>query len=144
MKMRLSHGSYAILNSTAEKQLAAWLFARWLLENKQDARWVEATHLFPIRTSTVDLLGDYAMTHPQWAQAVKLLPQGEIQPQLASWRKVKIMFGDGFEHMYRVSVPSGQVPAVLAQMQSTARDLNKTLYFIFLPKGEGWVRVITA
>jgi multiple sugar transport system substrate-binding protein len=117
--------SYVVLKSTNEKQLAAWIFARWLLDNEQDARWVEATHLFPIRTSTVDLLGDYEKTHPQWAQAIKLLPQGEIQPQLASWRKVKIMLGDGFEHMYRVNVPSGQVPAVLARMESVARDMNK-------------------
>jgi ABC-type glycerol-3-phosphate transport system substrate-binding protein len=117
--------SYAILKSTPEKQLAAWLFARWLLDNKQDARWVEATHLFPLRTSTLDLLGDYEMTHPQWAQAVKLLPQGEIQPQLASWRKVKTLLGDGFTHMYRVNIPSGQVAAILAQMEFIARDLDK-------------------
>ncbi len=117
--------SYVILKSTDEEQLAAWLFARWMLENEQDARLVEATHLFPIRTSSVDLLGDYEKTHPQWAQAVKLLPQGEIQPQLASWRQVKIMIGDGFTHMYRINVPSGQVPAVLAQMESIARGLGK-------------------
>jgi len=117
--------SYVILKSTNEKQLAAWLFARWLLDNKQDARWVEATHLFPLRSSTLSLLGDYEKTHPQWAQAVKLLPQGEIQPQLASWRKVKTLLGDGFTHMYLVSVPSGQVPAILAQMESISRSLQK-------------------
>jgi len=117
--------SYVILNSTDEKQLASWLFARWLLDNAQDARWVEATHLFPIRTSSIALLGDYEKTHPQWAQAIQLLPQGEIQPQLASWRKVKILLGDGFTHMYRVNVPSGQVPAILAQMESIARSLGK-------------------
>ena len=117
--------SYVILNSTDEEQLAAWLFTRWLLENKQDARWVEATHLFPLRTSTLDLLTDYRKTHPQWAQAVELLPQGELQPQVASWRTVKVMLGDGFAHMYRVNVPSGQVAAILAQMESLARDLNK-------------------
>jgi len=117
--------SYVILKSTDEKQLAAWLFVRWLLDNEQDARWVEATHLFPIRTSTIDLLGDYEKTHPQWAEAIKLLPLGEIQPQLASWRKVKIMLGDGFEHMYRINLPSGQVPAVLAQMEAVSRELNK-------------------
>jgi ABC-type glycerol-3-phosphate transport system substrate-binding protein len=113
------------LKSTSEKQLAAWLFARWLLDNEQDARWVEATHLFPIRTSTIDLLGSYEKTHPQWAQAIKLLPQGEIQPQLASWREVKVVLGDGFTHMYRVNVPSGQVPAILAQMESISRSLGK-------------------
>jgi ABC-type glycerol-3-phosphate transport system substrate-binding protein len=117
--------SYVILKSTNNEQLAAWLFVRWLLDNKQDARWVEATHLFPIHTSTIDLLGDYEKTHPQWKQAVELLPQGEMTPQLASWRKVKVMIGDGFTHMYRISVPSGQVPAILAQMESIARDLDK-------------------
>ena len=117
--------SYVILNSTDEEQLAAWLFIRWLLDAKQDARWVETTHLFPLRTSTLDLLTDYRKTHPQWAQAVELLPQGELQPQVASWRTVKVMLGDGFAHMYRVNVPSGQVAAILAQMESLARDLNK-------------------
>jgi ABC-type glycerol-3-phosphate transport system substrate-binding protein len=117
--------SYVIMKSTSDRQLASWFFVRWLMDNKQDARWVEATHLFPIHASTVDLLGDYEKTHPQWKQAVELLPQGEITPQLSSWRKVKVMIGDGFTHMYRVNVPSGQVPAILAQMESIARDLDK-------------------
>ena len=117
--------SYVILKSTGEEQLAAWLFARWLMDNEQDARWVETTHRFPLHTSTLDLLADYKKTHPQWAQAIALLPQGEMQPQVASWRKVKIMFGDGFTHMYKYSLPSGQVAAILAQMESTAKDLSK-------------------
>ena len=101
------------------------MFTRWLMEKEQDARWVETTHFFPLRTSTIELLADYQKTHPQWAEAVALLPQGQMQPQLASWRRVKIMLGDGFAHMYRVNLPSGQVPAILAQMQSTANDLSK-------------------
>jgi ABC-type glycerol-3-phosphate transport system substrate-binding protein len=117
--------SYVILNSTDEEQLAAWLFTRWLLDPVQDARWVETTHLFPLRESTLDLLADYSKSHPQWAQAVELLSQGEIQPQLASWRTVKVMLGDGFTHMYRVNVSSGQVAAILAQMESTSRDLSE-------------------
>jgi len=117
--------SYVILDSTEQEQLAAWLFVRWLLDNKQDARWVETTHLFPLRTSTLSLLGDYGKTHPQWAQAVNLLPEGEIQPQLASWRTVKVMLGDGFTHMYRVNVSSGQVAAILAQMELISKDLSK-------------------
>lgn len=117
--------SYVILKSTDEKQFAAWLFIRWLLEKEQDARWVEATHLFPLRTSTLSLLGDYEKTHPQWKQAVDMIPQGEMQPQLASWRTVKVMLGDGFTHMYRVGVSSGQVAAILAQMESLAQELSK-------------------
>lgn len=123
--MTVYGSSYVILNSTDEEQLAAWLFVRWLLEEEQDARWVEATHLFPLRSSTLSLLGDYEKTHPHWKQAVDLLPQGELQPQLASWRTVKIMLGDGFRHMYRVNVASGQVAAILAQMELMAKDLSE-------------------
>ncbi|MBK6791486.1 MAG: extracellular solute-binding protein [Anaerolineales bacterium] len=117
--------SYIVMKSTPEEQLAAWLFVRWLLDNEQDARWVEATHLFPLRESTVNLLGDYEKNHPQWKQAVELLSQGELQPQLGSWRTIKVMLGDGFAHMYRVNVPSGQVAAILAQMETMAKDLSK-------------------
>ena len=117
--------SYVILQSTEEKQMAAWLFVRWLLEKEQDARWVEATHNFTLHTSTVDLLGDYEKNHAQWRQAVDLIPLGELQPQLGSWRTIKLVLGDGFDHMYRVNVSSGQVAAILAQMESLAKDLSK-------------------
>jgi hypothetical protein len=56
---------------------------------------------------------------------VQLIPDGDIQPQLGSWRKVRVMLGDGFNQMFRVSLPSGQVPAILAQMESTAHDLDR-------------------
>lgn len=117
--------SYIVMNSTPEEQLASWLFIRWLLEPEQDARWVESTHLFPLRTSSLELLGDYRKTHLQWMQAIDLLPESISQPQLASWRKVRVMLGDGFGHMFRVNVPSGQVAAILAQMESISRDLSE-------------------
>ncbi len=114
--------SYVVLKSSAEKQLAAWLFARWLLEKEQDARWVEATHNFPIRGATLTLLDDYAKAHPQWEQAVALIPLGATQPPSGSWRIIKEILGDGFNSMYRLDVSSGQVAAVLAQMDAFARE----------------------
>ena len=84
-----------------------------------------ATHLFPLRTSSLSYLEDYRKSHPQWAEVVDMLPSGELQPELASWRLVKIMLGDGFSHMFKANVPSGQVAAILAQMESTSRDLSK-------------------
>ncbi len=117
--------SYVMLKSNDEKQLATWLFMKWLLDNEQDKRFVEATHLFPLRSSTLSLLTDYEKTHPHWKQAVDLISVGQLQPQLASWRTIKIMLGDGFAHMYRVNTPSGQVAAILAQMENTAKELSE-------------------
>jgi multiple sugar transport system substrate-binding protein len=117
--------SYVVMETTDAEQLAAWLFVRWLLEKEQDARWVEVTHLFPLRSSTVDLLGDYVKARPQWQQAVDLIPMGALQPQLGSWRTVKIILGDGFRHMYRVNVPSGQVAATLAEMDTVVKGFSE-------------------
>ncbi|MCL4530608.1 MAG: extracellular solute-binding protein [Chloroflexi bacterium] len=117
--------SYVVLKSTPEKQLASWLFVRWLLSPENQTKWVQVTNLFPLRTSSLDALSDYKNTHPQWAAAVALLPQAQMQPQLASWRNVRIMLGDGFNSMFRLNIPAGQVAAVLAQMESISRDLSK-------------------
>jgi hypothetical protein len=92
-------------------------------ENQQ--RWVEATGLFPLRASMVDQLAPYSRSHPQWATAVQFLPRGQIQPQLASWRVVRVMLGDGFDAMFRSNTPSGRVAEILAIMDRTASDLVK-------------------
>ncbi len=117
--------SYIVLKSTPEQQLAAWLFVRWMLSPEKQKKWVEVTGLFPLRTSSLNLLGDYRDSHPQWAAAVDLLPQAQIQPQLASWRKVRVMLGDGFDSMFKANTPSGRVAEILAIMETTSRDLSK-------------------
>ena len=117
--------SYVILKSTPEQQLASWLFVRWLLSPENQKKWVEVNGTFPLRTSTLELLGDYQKTHAQWSEAVGLLSQAQMQPQLASWRKVRIMIGDGFRAMFQSNTPPGRVAEVLAIMESTARDITK-------------------
>jgi multiple sugar transport system substrate-binding protein len=121
----LAYGSsYVLLKSTPERQLAAWLFVRWLLSTKNQTGWVTTTGLFPLRTSSLASLTDYQNSHPQWAAAVDLLPQAQIQPQLASWRQVRVMIGDGFDSMFRSNTPSGRVAEILAIMGTAAGDLS--------------------
>jgi hypothetical protein len=100
-----------------------------MLSAENQARWVQSTGLFPLRSSTMDLLRDYSASHPQWAEAVALLPGGKMTPKLASWRIVKIMLEDGFRDMFDTirhpDLTDGQVPLVLRQMEETAGDLNQ-------------------
>jgi multiple sugar transport system substrate-binding protein len=117
--------SYILFGSDDPDQLAAWLFVRWLLSPENQADWVNSAGLFPLQATTMDLLTDYADGHPQWAGAVDLLPQGRTTPELASWRTVRVALGDGFNFMFRVDTPVGQVPTILAQLDAVVRDLNK-------------------
>jgi multiple sugar transport system substrate-binding protein/sn-glycerol 3-phosphate transport system substrate-binding protein len=117
--------SYILFESEDPNQLAAWLFVRWLLSPENQADWVNSAGLFPLQASTIGLLSDYAAGHPRWTEAVNLLPQGHITPQLAGWRTVRVALGDGFNFMFRVDTPVGQVPSILAQLDAVVADLNE-------------------
>jgi multiple sugar transport system substrate-binding protein len=117
--------SYIVLKSTPQQQLAAWLFVRWMLSPENQAKWVEALGMFPLRASSLDLLTDYSTSHPQWKAAVAHLPYAQMEPQFASWRVVQVMLGDAFNNMFATNIPAGSVAKTLAQMDSTVRDLSK-------------------
>ena len=121
--------SFVVFNSDDTTQLASWLFIRWMLSSENQADWVRSTGLFPLRSSTLDLLADYSADHPQWAGAVELLSRGEITPQLSSWRLVRVMLEDGFRDMFDTirhpDLTEGQVPVILTQMDEVAEELSK-------------------
>ncbi len=121
--------SFIVFNSDDETQLASWLFIRWMLSAENQAEWVRSTGLFPLRSSVLDLLADYSTDHPQWAGAVEYLSEGDVTPQLSSWRLVRIMLEDGFRDMFDTirhpDLTEGQVPVILRQMDETAEELSK-------------------
>jgi ABC-type glycerol-3-phosphate transport system substrate-binding protein len=123
--MAVYGSSFIVMPSTNEEQLATWLFVRWMLSTENQARWVSTTGMFPLRTSTLNLVADYAAAHPQWVGAVKLLPQAQGTPPLANWRQIRLVLGDGFDFMFRVNMPVGQVATILAQMDTAVQDLTK-------------------
>jgi multiple sugar transport system substrate-binding protein len=123
--------SYILLKSTPEGQLASWLFVRWMLSPENQAKWVQVLGLFPLRASSMEILKDYSNSHQQWTAALALLPNAQIQPQLASWRKVRTMLGDGFAYMFQPgienqpAIASNQPAAILSQMDSVVREISK-------------------
>lgn len=121
--------SFIMFESNDVTQLASWLFMRWMLSAESQVRWVQTTGLFPLRNSTMSLLGDYSSTHPQWTESVNLLAESEPTPQLASWRVVRVMLEDGFRDMFDTirhpDLTEGQVPLILKQMDDIAEDLNQ-------------------
>jgi ABC-type glycerol-3-phosphate transport system substrate-binding protein len=113
------------MNQSPEKQLAAWLFARWMLKPDVQAQWVEATGMLPLRKSALRQLSDYASAHPQWGQAAALMGLAEIQPQMSSWQTVKYVLGDGVYSIFRLDLPASDIPTILNEMQSTAEEVSK-------------------
>jgi ABC-type glycerol-3-phosphate transport system substrate-binding protein len=117
--------SYSLLKSTPEKQLAGWVFARWLLSPENQAQWVEATGLLPLRSSVLNLVGPFRAAHPQWDEAAGDLDLAEGVPQLASWRKVRYVLEDGMTAIFQANIPVNQLPSMLAEMDAMAQEISK-------------------
>ncbi len=116
--------SYTLLKTTPEKQLASWLFIRWLLSAENQAKWVEATGLLPLRFSALDLLAGYRADHPQWAIAVGYLPVMQGTPQLTSWRKAQYILADGTGFVFRTNLSVDKIPSILDEMDATVEELG--------------------
>ena len=116
--------SYSLLKSTPEEQLAAWLFIRWLLLPENQIQWVDATGLFPLLQSVMNMGGPYRSASPQWDAVIEDLSLAQGVPQLASWRKVRYVLEDGTKVIFQTDIPVDQISSVLIEMDSTAKGIR--------------------
>jgi ribonuclease HI/ABC-type glycerol-3-phosphate transport system substrate-binding protein len=65
--------SYGVLKSDPERQLAAWLFIRWLSSAQNQARILRTSGTLPLGSAVVGLMDDFKSTYPQWGAAIELL-----------------------------------------------------------------------
>jgi len=121
----IAHGPDLMLTSTTlERQLAAWLFARWLISPEVQSRWVRADGSIPVRTATQGLLSDYAKTHPQWNSLVGSLDNVRSEPDYASWEIVRWVISDAAAQLFSSNITADDIPDLLKLLEKTASEAN--------------------
>jgi multiple sugar transport system substrate-binding protein len=116
--------SFCMFSDSPEVQLASWIFMKWLSLPANQAKLVAASGTYPLRAATLDFLDDYAAGHPQWAAAVKLLPDALNEPALRSWDTVRWAVGDLGSQIFRYYFTTDRIPASLDLLDETARELS--------------------
>ena len=80
---------------TPEKQQAAFLWLKYLMDKDPNAEWVKVAGYFPARQSTKDALADYIKANPLYGQAYDWLKYGRSEPQFtAAWEPIRNAIGD--------------------------------------------------
>ena len=93
-RVNIYGASLSILRSTPERQLAAWLFIKWLTEPEQSARWTRATNYFPVRRSAAAQLADYFSENPQFEKAFSFLEYDiAVEPGLVAYDECRDLIG---------------------------------------------------
>jgi len=96
--------SVAVFKTTPEKQQAAFLWVKYLMDKDPNAEWVKATSYFPARASTKDALADFIKANPLYGNAYGWLQYGRGEPTMAAWNPIRNFIGDAM-----VAVANGKM-----------------------------------
>ena len=111
----------ALVPTSPARQLAAWLFARWLVSPEIQGRWATQTGYLPARLSALAQMGEYAAAHPQWAAAAALTAELGAPPLAARWGLARNLLGSG---LGAVVIVGGDPRLVLEQMDETFKAVT--------------------
>ena len=107
---------------TPENQMAAWLFARYLLSPEVQADLAQSGFSLPVRESALDLLTDFANQYPQWAQAVEMMDIARPIPISSGWGIGQWVLQDGFYRL--LQGVADDLPTILEDVDALVADLE--------------------
>jgi len=110
--------SLSVPRTTQERQLAAWLFVKWMTEPAQQARWVRASNYFPVRKSTAANLDEYFSSNPNYRKAFELLKYGKSEPAVSGYDRVR----DMIQRTMVAVVKGADVEEALADLERQANE----------------------
>lgn len=116
--------SLAVLRSTPEEQLAAWLFLRWLIMPAHLAELTEAAGGLPVTQSALLELRAFGARQPQWRAGLNYLEQLQTPPANAGWRNVRSLLEDAGYQALLPSVPPEGIPDVLKLLDEMIQELD--------------------
>jgi len=111
-----------ITADSAENQMAAWLFAKYLLTPEVQAKLAEQMFTLPVRTSAIDLLSDFSDAFPQWGQAAAMIENVEPLPISEAWGYSQWVLQDA---VFRIlQTDADQTNLILQQLDSMISELE--------------------
>lgn len=115
--------SLSVPKSTPEKQLAAWIFIKWLSSAEQQARWVRASNYFPVRESTASELTDYFKENPQYEDAFNILTTSvtKAEPPFAGYDEVR----DAAAAAFNAILDGADIDETLADLDEEANEIHE-------------------
>lgn len=83
-------GSMCVFRSTADQQLASWLFLKWLVGTKQTAKWASGSGYMPVRASAAAELKDFFAANPVVKEQFEtIVPYGIPEPSVRGEQEIR-------------------------------------------------------
>lgn len=115
--------SFAVIRSNPERQLAAWLLVRWLLDPSRLAEQARAAGVIPARNSSLQMLESDAAMPSQWRAVAARFDQAEATPEEVSWRTARNVLEDAVRQLFEANTRAEQVPDIVQQLDQMVREV---------------------
>lgn len=116
----------AIFKSTTERQLASWLFIRWLSETDQTAQFAASSYFMPVRASAAEsqVLKDYWSKVPQGKQGFDLIKLSSPEPNVRGQQEVRdvVIFNMVSDVIAGRSAPEAAIAAAATKANQILKD----------------------
>lgn len=116
---------YAVLQSTGEEDLAAWLFINWISQPRQQAKLLQTNGTYPLGTAVMAYIGNFAAAHPQWNNLVTRDLPVQLAPANADWQVVRPILEDGAWQLFNSEPNPDLIPPILKEMDRLAEELSE-------------------
>jgi len=116
--------SYAILTSTPEKELASWLFIRYMSSLDAQGKLVKASVTLPLSDDAIPYAVELQDSLPQWVDVVNLLPDATTVPTRTDWNQAKMIWEDASWQLFKANLTAEQIPDLVKQMDETLKELT--------------------
>ena len=122
-RMNIYGTSQVIFKSTPRRQLAAWLYIKWMGEPEQQARWASGTGYYPTRQSVADLMTDYFAENPTYEKAFGFMALDySIEPPVAGYDKCRLAIEEMLSVAMTEDNPRPQLDTALDQCNEYLRE----------------------
>ena len=117
--LNLSGPSIALIKSTPEQELAAWLFLKHYASADMQAKWARAVEGFPIRGSAFEQMDKYIEENPAYGRLIAFLPEGRSEPSVPGYGFIRGAMSDAI-----TAIAGGaDVTATLQQLNAEANSV---------------------
>ncbi len=115
--------NFAIPSSDPARQLAAWIFARWMLLPEQQVKLIQAGGTFPLSESAMAALESFSRQNTQWDSALDWIMESQPAPSSSSWVRIGDLLEDAGWQIAQPYVKLEEIPAVLGQLDEMITQL---------------------
>jgi ABC-type glycerol-3-phosphate transport system substrate-binding protein len=115
----------AIFKSTPEKQLASWLFIKWMSDTDQSAQFASTSFYMPVRKTSAEsqTLKDYWAKVPQGKQGFDLIQYSSPEPNVRGQQDIRdVIFNMITEVLTAKSTPDAAIATATTKANQILKD----------------------